>query len=102
MIKKRHLNTITEFEELLKKMELLKKFSISCLGIFGSFSRNEPAHDIDLLIVDDISLEMAMQFQEELEALIDNRLDIMLKRLANPIILHRAMKEIRYVKGQGK
>ncbi len=99
MIKRRHLNCVAEFEELLKNIELLKKFSISRIGVFGSFSRNEPANDIDLLIEDDISLEKALEFQEELESFIDNRLDIMLKRLANPIILHRAMKEIRYVKG---
>ncbi len=99
MIKRQHLNCVDEFEELLKRSELLNRFSINRLGLFGSFSRNEPANDIDLLIDDDISLEKAMQFQHALEALIDNRLDIMIKRFANPIILYRAMKEIRYVEG---
>jgi predicted nucleotidyltransferase len=66
--------------------------------VFGSFARNEMAHDIDLLIEDDLSLESAWQFKQSLENLVDNRLDIMLKRWANPIVLHRAMKDIYYVK----
>lgn len=65
--------------------------------MFGSFARNEMAHDIDLLIEDDLSLETAWQFKQSLENLVDNRLDIMLKRWANPIVLHRAMQDIYYV-----
>ncbi|MGR3178891.1 MAG: nucleotidyltransferase family protein [Candidatus Anammoxibacter sp.] len=102
MIKRQHLNSVDEFEKLLKQSGLLNRFSISRLGLFGSFLRNEPANDIDLLIDEDISLEKAMQFQQALEALIDNRLDIMIKRFANPIILYRAMKEMRYVEKQKK
>lgn len=72
-------------------------FPVSRLGVFGSFARNEPARDIDLLIEDDLSLETALQFKQCLEGLVDNSLDIMLKSWANPIVLHRAMKDIRYV-----
>ena len=99
MIKRRHLNSVDEFEELLKQSKLLNRFSINRLGLFGSFLRDEQANDIDLLIDEDISLEKAMQFQQALEGLIDNRLDIMIKRFANPIILSRAKKEMRYVEG---
>ena len=99
MNQRQHLSSIEELEKLLKQHKLLQRFSISRLGVFGSFARNEPARDIDLLIEDDVSLETALQFKQSLEQVIDNSLDVMLKTWANPIVLHRAMKDIRYVKG---
>ena len=39
------------------------------------------------------------QFEQCLEQIIDNSLDVMLKNWANPIVLHRAMEDIRYVEG---
>lgn len=86
MNQKQHLNTINDLQIVLKQSSLLQQFSISRLGVFGSFARNEIAHDIDLLIEDDLSLEIAWQFKQSLENLVDNRLDIMLKRWANPIV----------------
>ena len=61
---------------------------MSRLGVFGSFARNEMAHDINLLIEDDLSLEIAWQFKQSLENLVDNRLSIMIKRWVNSISLH--------------
>ena len=78
---------------------VLQQFAIRRLGVFGSFARNEPANDIDLLIEDDLSLAQAMRFQQVLQSMIGNRLDIMLARWANPIVLYRARKEMRYVEG---
>ena len=98
MQQRQHLNSVDELQTLLKQRKLLQQFAISRLGVFGSFARNEPANDIDLLIEDEMSLETALQFKQSLEALVDNSLDIMLKTWANPIVLHRAMKDIRYVK----
>jgi len=95
----KHINSMGELESLIRKSGILRRFSIRHLGVFGSFARNEPANDIDLLIEDDISLEEAMRFKEELVSMVDNRLDIMLKRFANPIVVYRARKDMRYVEG---
>ena len=97
MKQRQHLSSVDELQTLLKQRKLLQQFSISRLGVFGSFARNEPAHDIDLLIEDDLSLEAALQFKQCLEQEVDNSLDVMLKSWANPNVLHRAMKDIRYV-----
>lgn len=97
MQQKQHLYSVDDLQTLLKQQKLLQKFAISRLGVFGSFARNEPARDIDLLIEDDLSLEAALRFKQCLEEVIDNNLDVMLKSWANPIVLHRAMKDIRYV-----
>ena len=99
MNQRQHLSSVDGLQTLLKQQKLLQQFAISRLGVFGSFARNEPAQDIDLLIEDDVSLETALQFKQCLEQIIDNPLDVMLKNWANPIVLHRAMEDIRYVEG---
>ncbi len=99
MSKQQHLNSVEELEALIRESGVLRRFSIRHLGVFGSFARNEPANDIDLLIEDDLSLEDAMCFKEELASMVDNRLDIMLKRFANPIVVYRARKDMHYVAG---
>jgi predicted nucleotidyltransferase len=60
MQQRQHLNSVDELQTLLKQRKLLQQFAISRLGVFGSFARNEPAHDIDLLIEDEMSLETAL------------------------------------------
>ncbi|MEK9148963.1 MAG: nucleotidyltransferase domain-containing protein [Candidatus Desantisbacteria bacterium] len=97
MNKQQHLNSFDELQIIFKQSGILKQYSIHRLGVFGSFARNEPSNDIDLLIEDDLPLETALQFKNELETLIKNPLDIMVKRWANPIVLYRAEEEIRYV-----
>jgi len=99
MSKQQHLNSVEDLETLIRESGVLRRFSIHHLGVFGSFARNEPANDIDLLIEDDLSLEDAMRFKEELASMVDNRLDIMLKRFANPIVIYRARKDMHYVAG---
>lgn len=99
MAPQQHLNTLNELRELLMKNDIFNQFSLSRIGVFGSFSRNEIANDIDLLIEDDLSLETALELKIKLESLVDNRMDVMLKSWANPIVLHRAMKDIQYVEG---
>jgi uncharacterized protein len=97
MQQRQHLYSVDDLQALLKQRKLLQQFAISRLGVFGSFARNEPARDIDLLIEDDLTLEAALQFKLCLEEVVDNSLDVMLKSFANPIVLYRAMKDIRYV-----
>lgn len=99
MSEPQRLSSMEDLESLIRKSGILRRFAIRRLGVFGSFARKNQANDIDLLIEDDISLEDTMRFKEELETMIENRLDIMLKRLANPIVLYRAAKDIRYVSG---
>jgi len=99
MSEQQHLNSMEDLESLIQQSGILRRFAIRRLGVFGSFVRNDQANDIDLLIEDDISLEDAMRFKDELAALVDNRLDIMLKRFANPIVMYRARKDMHYVAG---
>lgn len=90
-------DSVESLAQLIRESGVLQRFGIHHLGVFGSFARHEQANDIDLLIEDDISLEDAMAFKKELSSLVDYRLDIMLKRFANPIVLYRAQKDMYYV-----
>lgn len=99
MNKKKHLDTIEDLRKVIKKHGILKHFSIKRLGVFGSFARCESANDIDLLIEEDLSLDEALQLKTKLELFVDNPLDVMLESWANPIVLHRARKDMQYVEG---
>jgi len=99
MSSQQHLSSMEDLETVIRESGVLQRFSIRHLAVFGSFARNEPANDIDLLIEDDLSLEDAMRFKDALNSLVDNRLDIMLKRFANPVVIYRAKKDMRYVAG---
>jgi len=92
-----HPDSVESLAQIIRESGVLQRFGIQHLGVFGSFARHEQANDIDLFIEDDISLEDAMAFKKELAPLVGYRLDIMLKRFANPIVLYRAQKDMYYV-----
>ena len=91
------VHSVDDFSSLIQKSDLAKRFHISKLGIFGSFARGEKSNDIDLLIEGSISLDEALDLKLELERLTGTQIDIVLSQYANPIVLHRAKKDLRYV-----
>lgn len=93
-------NQISELEDIMHRNDLFKKFRLSKLGIFGSVARGEVSNDIDILIEEDnVDYRSLSVFRDELEKLTNKRIDIVIARYANPIVLHRARKEIIYVTG---
>ncbi len=90
------IKNISELESLLRKEKFFERYGISKIGVFGSFARGENFNDIDLLIEDAISLESAFKLKSELEEKIQLKVDVILKKFAEPIILYRAMKDIQY------
>ena len=82
----------------LKNDGLLKKHHLEKIGVFGSFARGEEANDIDFYIdSDDYCVEDLLDLKDDLEKITQKRVDIMLKKYANPIILYRAEKDMKYV-----
>jgi predicted nucleotidyltransferase len=92
-------NQIAEFENIMVQNDLFKKFNLSKIGIFGSTARGETSNDIDILIEDNVDYRSLYEFKEELQKLTQKRIDIVIAQYANPIVLHRARKEIVYVAG---
>lgn len=92
-------NQIADLEDIMVRNNLFKKFRLSKLGIFGSTARGEASNDIDILIEDNVDYRSLSVFRDELQRLTNKRIDIVIARYANPIVLHRARKEIIYVTG---
>jgi predicted nucleotidyltransferase len=89
-----NIETINALEKALKEENLLKKYNLEKIGIFGSFARGEKANDIDS---ENYDIRNLLNLKKDLEALTEKEIDIMLKKYASPIILYRAQKDMKYV-----
>ena len=93
-----NIETINALEEAIKNENLLKKYNLDKIGIFGSFARGEKANDIDFYIdIDNYNVKNLINLKKDLEKITEKEVDIMLKKYANPIILYRAKKDMKYV-----
>jgi uncharacterized protein len=93
-----NIETINALDAALKNEGLLKKHRLERIGVFGSFARGEEANDIDFYVdSENYCLKDLLDLKEDLEKITQKRVDIMLKKYANPIILYRAEKDMKYV-----
>ena len=94
------IESFDNFAHLLKSSNLLSKYGLEKIGVFGSFARGEKANDIDIFIDnDEINIESLYSFKFDLEKISEKKIDLVLKKYANPIVLFRANKEMKYVNG---
>lgn len=92
------IETINALEKAIKDKNLLKKYNLEKIGIFGSFARGEKARDIDFYVdSEDHDIKQLIGLKHDLEKITEMEIDIMVKKYANPIILYRAKKDMRYV-----
>ena len=93
-----NIDTINALEKAIKSENLLKKYNLEKIGVFGSFARGEKANDIDFYIdLEDYNVKNLLGLKKDLEEITEKEVDIMLKKYANPIILYRAEKDMKYV-----
>lgn len=92
------LNNINDLEFYFRKEKVFDLLGINKIGVFGSFARNEPFNDIDLIIEDDIKTELLLYFSEKLNKDLPVPVDIVLSKYAEPIILYRAKQDLKYAK----
>ena len=93
-----NIGTIDELKQALKNENILKKYNLDKIGIFGSFARGEEARDLDFYIdIENYNLKNLILLKKDLENITKKDVDIMLKKYANPIVLHRAQKDMVYV-----
>jgi predicted nucleotidyltransferase len=93
-----NIETINALEKAIKDENLLKKYKLEKIGVFGSFARGEQANDIDFYIdVENYNVKNLINLKKELEKITAKEVDIMLKKYANPIVLYRAQKDMKYV-----
>ena len=72
------------------------QLKVEKIGVFGSLARGESFNDIDILVDQSVPFEDVYKLQLKMEAELQAHVDIMIKELAEPIILYRALKDIRY------
>ena len=92
------IESINALEQAIKNKNLLKKYNLEKIGVFGSFARGEEASDIDFYIdSENYSIKNLLPLKKDLESITEKEVDIMLKKYANPIVLYRAQKDMIYV-----
>jgi predicted nucleotidyltransferase len=90
-------NNVSDIQQYLRDNQVFTRFNLRKIGFFGSFARGEEnANDIDILIEDDIDIEKIIELKTLLENSYQRKVDVVLKKFANPIILHRAQKDLQY------
>jgi uncharacterized protein len=90
------ISKIKELFILFDEMGLYKAYGIKKVGVFGSFARGEAFHDIDLFIEEDLNYMQVQDMKQKLETQTGIHFDIMIKKNAEPVILHRANKDMLY------
>jgi predicted nucleotidyltransferase len=91
-------NNFGAFAKRIKSNQILKKYDLDSIGVFGSFARGEAANDIDICVdVESCDYQKLLPLKQELEHLTHKKVDIMIKKYANPIVMHRAQKDMKYV-----
>jgi len=93
-----NIETLKALENAIKGENLLKKYHLERIGVFGSFARGEKANDIDFFIdSENYNIKNLVGLKRDLEKITEKEVDIMLRKYANPIILYRAEKDMKYV-----
>ena len=90
------VNNFHSFQAYLQQEKIFDRFGISRIGVFGSFARGEAYKDIDILIDETIPYQQLIALREQLQYDLNVTVDIMLRQYAEPIILHRALKDMKY------
>jgi predicted nucleotidyltransferase len=90
------MNNIQYLQDFLRSHGIFERFGLTRIGIFGSYARGEEYNDIDLLIEEDIDFEKREELKKILEDNLNTKIDLIIKKYAEPIILYRAMKDIQY------
>lgn len=92
----KNIKHVEELFKLFDEIGLYKNYGIKKLGVFGSFARGEAFNDIDLYIEEDLNYKTLKELKNTLETETGIPFDIMTKKNAEPVILHRAFKDMQY------
>ncbi len=83
------------------KSDILKKYKIKEIGVFGSYIRGEenPESDVDILVdfTEPIDLFRFLDLEEYLSDLFGKKVDLVSKKTLKPYIGKRILKEVQYI-----
>ncbi len=93
------IKNLEDLESFLNQNKVFDFFNIEKIGVFGSFARGEKARDIDLLMSNaNMNNKGLFRYLLDLEKKAGTKLDFVMEEFANPIILRRAQKDLKYVR----
>jgi predicted nucleotidyltransferase len=90
-------DAVEHLKQIIDESRLLEKYHLDRIGIFGSYVRGEAANDVDILVQIESDYPRLIKFRTELESLLHKKVDIVIEKFANPIVLHRAKQDMIYV-----
>jgi len=97
---------VTDLERFMKTLnehrgELEKEYSISNIGLFGSYVRDDQAtgSDLDVLVEfsEPISLLRFVNLKRRLSEILDVDVDLVMKKALKPRIGERILSEVVYI-----
>lgn len=90
------VNSFQSFQTYLQQEKIFDQFGLSRIGVFGSFARGEAYQDIDIMLDETIPYLQLIALRDKLQYDLQMPVDVMLKQYAEPIILYRALKDMKY------
>ncbi|UCS91973.1 nucleotidyltransferase family protein [Echinicola marina] len=96
------MKTLVDIIQILrnKKSDLIKRYPISSIGVFGSYARNEQSDysDVDLLVeIDGRIGSRFIDLAEEFEKLLGLKVDLVSKKGLKEKYFKAIEKDIKYV-----
>ncbi|MBI4284789.1 MAG: nucleotidyltransferase family protein [Chloroflexi bacterium] len=100
---KKNVKSLPEIKEILArhKAELMEKYSVSRIGIFGSYVRGEQRKrsDVDILVefAETPGFFKFLDLEEYLKGLLGVKVDLVMKDALKPYIGERILQEVNYL-----
>lgn len=96
------MSTLNQLKKILKKHkpELIKKYNIRQIGVFGSYARGEEKQSSDLDIMVDFEKPIGLDFvtlAEELESVLSLKVDLVSVNAIKPRMMESIKEELIYV-----
>ena len=84
----------------MQKPELMKKYHLKKLGVFGSYVRGEETQASDLDVIVDFEKPIGLDFvtlADELESMLGVKVDLVSSNAVKPRMMESIKKELVYV-----
>jgi uncharacterized protein len=99
---KHKMKSISEIKLLLQlnKQNLMKKYSLKSLALFGSFVRNEATENSDLDILVEFDKPIGLEFvllADELEEILGVKVDLVTPKALKPKMFEYIKQDLEYV-----
>ncbi len=88
---------------MLKNKNILKKYKVNKIGIFGSFAtgRTKKKSDVDLLVEFDDMIDLFdfVHLNDEIQQILKSKVDLVTPDMIKPYIKPKILKEVEWVEG---